>query len=60
MSGAKAWACPLLWLCLGLDAHGYRFVGTGVCVELLDVDELDGVGEEGREGVGGRTLSAHW
>jgi hypothetical protein len=27
-------------------------VGTAVCVELLDADELDGVGEEGREGVG--------
>jgi len=27
-------------------------VGTAVCVELLDADELDGVGEDGREGVG--------
>ena len=27
-------------------------MGTAVCVELLDTDELNGVGEEGREGVG--------
>ena len=27
-------------------------MGTAVCVELLDADELDGVGEDGREGVG--------
>lgn len=27
-------------------------MGTAVCVELLDADELEGVGEDGREGVG--------
>jgi hypothetical protein len=38
--------------CFDLDVRGCGFVGTAVCVELLDADELDGVGEEGREGVG--------
>lgn len=33
-----------------LDARGCRFVGTPVCVELFD--ELNHVGEDGREGVG--------
>jgi len=27
-------------------------VGTAVCVELVDVEEFEGVGEDGREGVG--------
>ena len=27
-------------------------MGTAVCIELLDADELDGIGEEGREGIG--------
>lgn len=27
-------------------------VGTAVCVELVDVDEFEGVGEDGRDGVG--------
>ena len=28
------------------------FAGTAVCVELLEAEELEGVGEDGREGVG--------
>jgi hypothetical protein len=52
VSGARA--CPLLRPCLNLDARGCGLVGTAVCVELLDVDELEGVGEDGREGVGVR------
>ena len=32
--------------------RGCGFVGTAVCVELVDVDEFEGVGEDGREGVG--------
>jgi hypothetical protein len=36
-----------------------------VCVELVDVDELEGVGEDGREGVGvtaepGLVLNDRW
>ena len=54
VSGAKAWSCALPLPCLSLDARGCGFVGTAVCVELLDADELDGVGEDGREGVGVR------
>ncbi len=27
-------------------------MGTAVCVEVVDVDEFDGVGEDGRDGVG--------
>jgi hypothetical protein len=47
--------CPLLWAArpdLCFDARGCGFAGTAVCVELLDAEELEGVGEEGREGVG--------
>jgi hypothetical protein len=56
VSGDKA--CTLeLWpwagsCCFDLDVRGCGFAGTAVCVELLDVDELDGVGDDGREGVG--------
>jgi hypothetical protein len=35
-----------------LEARGCGFVGTAVCVELVDVDEFEGVGEDEREGVG--------
>jgi hypothetical protein len=35
-----------------LEVRGCGFVGTAVCVELVDVDEFEGVGEDGREGVG--------
>jgi hypothetical protein len=35
-----------------LEARGCGFVGTAVCVELVDVDEFEGVGEDGREEVG--------
>jgi hypothetical protein len=35
-----------------LEARGWGFVGTAVCVEVVDVDEFEGVGEDGREGVG--------
>lgn len=35
-----------------MEARGCGFVGTAVCVELVDVDEFEGVGEDGREGVG--------
>jgi hypothetical protein len=46
--------CPLPRApCLSLvDARRRGFVGTAVRVELLDADELEGVGEDGREGVG--------
>lgn len=45
--------------------RGCGFVGTAVCVELVDVDELEGVGEDGREGVGvtaelGLVLDDRW
>jgi hypothetical protein len=53
VSGASA--CPLLRpcaSCFDLDVRGCGFAGTAVCVELLDADELEGVGEDGREGVG--------
>jgi hypothetical protein len=48
-----------------LEARGCGFVGTAVCVELVDVDELEGVGEDGREGVGvtaelGLVLNDRW
>jgi len=35
-----------------LEARGCGFVGTAVCVELVDVDEFESVGEDGRKGVG--------
>jgi hypothetical protein len=52
VSGVRA--CPLPRApCLSLvDARRRGFVGTAVCVELLDADELEGDGEDGREGVG--------
>jgi hypothetical protein len=52
VSGVRT--CPLTSApCLSLvDARRRGFVGTTVCVELLDADELEGVGEDGREGVG--------
>jgi hypothetical protein len=31
---------------------GCGFAGTAVCVEVVDADEFEGVGEDGREGVG--------
>ncbi len=34
------------------DTHRSGFAGTAVCVELLEAEELEGVGEDGREGVG--------
>lgn len=35
-----------------LEEAGCGFAGTAVCVELVDADEFEGVGEDGREGVG--------
>ena len=37
---------------------GCTWVGTAVCVELLNGDENDPVGEDGREGVGVRAEEA--
>ena len=34
------------------DTRRSGFAGTAVCVELLDAEELEGVGEDGREEVG--------
>jgi hypothetical protein len=45
----RACCCDQCEGCFSLDESGCGFVGTAVCVELLDADELDGVGEEGRE-----------
>jgi len=56
VSGARVWAwgCPLTCSCPGFDfdARGCGFAGTAVCVELVDVEASEGVGEDGREGVG--------
>ena len=38
-------ACQLLWPCVSLDACGCGFASTAVYIELLDADELNGVGE---------------
>lgn len=35
-----------------MEARGCGFVGTAMCVELVDVDEFEGVGEVGHEDVG--------
>ena len=34
------------------DTRRWGLAGTAVCVELLEAEELEGVGEDGREGVG--------
>lgn len=52
VSGARVCPYPLLRPLPVFDLEGCGFVGTAVCVELLDADELEGVGEDGREGVG--------
>ena len=48
-----------------MEPRGCGFVGTAVCVEVVDVDELEGVGEDGREGIGvtaelGLVLDDRW
>lgn len=46
--------CQFLWPCFSLDACECGFADTAGCVELLDADKPDGVGEDGCEGVGVR------
>jgi hypothetical protein len=48
VSGTSAYAC--FALPGGMRRRG--LAGTAVCVELLEEEELEGVGEDGREGVG--------
>ena len=47
-----------------LKASIWRCAGAGSwalpCVSMVDMDEFDGIGEDGREGVGVTTLCSCW